>query len=605
MEENLPPGHFNGLDYRIKRYRPRIEGLFARIERWMNLANSSDIFWRSISKDNVTTWYGKTPGSRIFDPANNHRIFSWLICESYDDKGNAIYYDYKTEDTQGIDLALAREANRTSLSRSSNRYLKRVCYGSRTPHLPLEDLSQRDDWLFEVVLDYGEHYQESADGQSITVSLDDKSRNWNIRQDPFSNYRAGFEVRTHRLCQRVLMPPRFADELGTPDYLVRATESSYSQSAITSFMTSVTQSGFRRQADGSYRKKSMPPVEFAFSEAVIQTQVRELDSASLENLPNGLDQSNYQWIDLDGEGLCGVLTEQADGWFYKRNLSPVNTAVINGTEVAQACFGPPELVVTKPAMSLAQHAQFMDLAGDGQPDLVSFHGANRGFYERTEDADWESFRSFTVFPNLDPTDPNLRFIDLDGDGHLDILISEDNCFRWHPSLAEDGFGEAALVGLFRDEEEGPRLIFADSSQSIYLADMSGDGLTDLVRIRPSEVCYWPNLGYGRFGAKVTMDNTPELDYPDQFDQKRIRLADIDGSGTNDIIYLGQDRIDIYRNQSGNSWSGRESITDFPIADNSSTVQALDLLGKTVVWSALAAEQKPLLHHDPLWASRTC
>ena len=82
-----------------------------------------------------------------------------------------------------------------------------------------------------------------------------------------------------------------------------------------------------------------------------------------------------------------------------------------------------------------------------------------------------------------------------------------------------------------DEEHGPRLVFADSAQSIYLADMSGDGLTDLVRIRNGEVCYWPNLGYGRFGAKVTMDNAPWFDAPDLFDQRRIRLADIDGSGT--------------------------------------------------------------------------
>ncbi len=33
----------------------------------------------------------------------------------------------------------------------------------------------------------------------------------------------------------------------------------------------------------------------------------------------------------------------------------------------------------------------------------------------------------------------------------------------------------------------------------------GDGLTDWVRIRNGEVCYWANLGYGRFGAKVTMN----------------------------------------------------------------------------------------------------
>ena len=75
-----------------------------------------------------------------------------------------------------------------------------------------------------------------------------------------------------------------------------------------------------------------------------------------------------------------------------------------------------------------------------------------------------------------------------------------------------------------------------------------------MRIRNGEVCYWPNLGYGRFGAKVTMDNAPWFDHPDQFDHKRIRLADIDGTGTTDIIYLHRDGVRLYFNQSGNSWS---------------------------------------------------
>jgi len=48
---------------------PRIEGLFARIERWTNQA-TGEIHWRSISKDNITTLYGKDNKSRIFDPAN-------------------------------------------------------------------------------------------------------------------------------------------------------------------------------------------------------------------------------------------------------------------------------------------------------------------------------------------------------------------------------------------------------------------------------------------------------------------------------------------------------------------------------------------------------
>src|SRR5262249_34294522 len=65
-------------------------------------------------------------------------------------------------------------------------------------------------------------------------------------------------------------------------------------------------------------------------------------------------------------------------------------------------------------------------------------------------------------------------------------------------------------------------------------------------------------------------------------------ADIDGSGTIDIIYLGRNQIDIYHNQSGNSWSNSQSLTTFPLVDDLSNVQALDLLGNgtaCLVWSS--------------------
>jgi hypothetical protein len=39
--------------YVIHRYRPRIEGLFARIERWTRVT-TGEIHWRSITRDNVT-----------------------------------------------------------------------------------------------------------------------------------------------------------------------------------------------------------------------------------------------------------------------------------------------------------------------------------------------------------------------------------------------------------------------------------------------------------------------------------------------------------------------------------------------------------------------
>ena len=89
--------------FKICRYRPRIEGLFARIERWTEV-DSGEIHWRSISKDNITRLYGQTKESRIFDPTDPTHVFTWLICESYDNRGNVIRYQYKAEDSVGLSV---------------------------------------------------------------------------------------------------------------------------------------------------------------------------------------------------------------------------------------------------------------------------------------------------------------------------------------------------------------------------------------------------------------------------------------------------------------------------------------------------------------------
>jgi Salmonella virulence plasmid 65kDa B protein len=206
--------------FKIHRYRPRIEGLFVRIERWTKV-DSGETHWRSISKDNITTLYGKTAESRITDPSDPMHVFSWLICESFDDEGNAIRYVYKAEDSDGVNIAQAHEHNRTPEVRSANHYLKRIKYGNLTPRQAQEDLSVRQDWLFEVVFDYGEH--------DLTNPKPNDSGIWAVRNDPFSSYRAGFEVRIYRLCQRVLMFHHFPYEAGVgKDCLVRSTDFTYS-----------------------------------------------------------------------------------------------------------------------------------------------------------------------------------------------------------------------------------------------------------------------------------------------------------------------------------------------------------------------------------------
>lgn len=583
--------------YRVRRYRPRIEGQFARIERWTLLSDQQDVHWRSITRDNILTLYGRDANSRIFDPENGARIFSWLICETRDDKGNAVLYRYKAEDGERVDYGRTCERNRgrpNDRRRTANRYLKHIYYGNRVPLLEeegrrprfldkakIDDLIAQGGFLFEMVFDYGEH-----DGDAPKP---DDAGTWDYRADAFSSYRPGFELRTTRLCRRALMFHHFPedDEVGR-NCLVRSTDLGHDgqhgpdviSGPVYAFLTSVRQMSYRRNATG-YDRRGTPPVTFEYTQPVVEETVHDIDAKSLENLPNGLDTASYRWLDLHGEGIPGILTEQAAGWFYKRNLSPLGWR--------QPAFAPSELVAQKPNLSLVgDAAEFMDLAGDGQPDLVVLDGPVPGFYEHDEDESWLPFRPFSSSVRRTVHDPNTRLIDLDGDGHADILITEDDTFVWHLSLGEDGFGAAERSWQGRDEELGPQLVFSDASQSIYLADMSGDGLTDLVRIRSGEVCYWPNLGYSRFGAKVTMERSPDFDSLDQFRQSRVRLADIDGSGTTDIIYLHREGVRLYFNLSGNGWSLPQTVAAFPRIDDLVSVVPIDLFGNgtaCLVWSS--------------------
>ncbi len=401
--EELPPRTMDGIEYRIQRYRPRIEGLFARIERWTCTSNG-DAHWRSISKDNILSLYGKDDSSRIADPDDPMRIFSWLICETRDDKGNAVLYDYKPEDGVGVDLTNVHERNRGDRNepkRKANRYLKHIRYGNRLPLL--DDMGQRPrflaaaqiqnaGWMFEVVFDYGEHAADSPKPHD--------AGDWAYRDDPFSSYRACFEVRTTRLCQRVLMFHHFDGEEGVGnDCLVRSTDFTYSheqedpasaRNPVYTFLRAVTQTGYRR-ADVGYLKRSLPPVEFEYTQPVVQDTVQDVDGESLDNLPIGLDGAGYQWTDLHGEGIPGILTEQAGAWFYKRNISPISEQPVG--------FAPLERVATKPNLALAGgHAQFMDLAGDGQPDVVVLDGPMPGLYEHDGVESWQPFRPFTLAP---------------------------------------------------------------------------------------------------------------------------------------------------------------------------------------------------------------
>src|SRR5262249_17531378 len=140
---------------------------------------------------------------------------------------------YKRENSDGLDPSSSWEEHRTS----ANLYLKRIRYGNTIPN-------NSDSFVFEVVFDYGEH--------NLAKPTPDEDGKWPNRLDPFSSCRSTFEVRTPRLCRRVLMFHNFK-ELGATPCLVSSTDFAYEPSPIATLLKSVQRTGYIRNSEtGSY-----------------------------------------------------------------------------------------------------------------------------------------------------------------------------------------------------------------------------------------------------------------------------------------------------------------------------------------------------------------
>ena len=577
--------------FTIRNYKPRIEGLFARIERWTEKATGR-IKWRVISRENTTTLIGWTDNSVISDPLDPTKIYEWLPEFVFDDKGNCSHYVYKKEDKVGFDESLLHNRNRLKDGNIiyTNLYIDKVLYGNKTPYKQFGDIfPAATDYMFQTMFDYGNLLVNDA---FETIN------EWDFRLDAFSDYKAGFEIRTTRLCKRVLLFHVFEELALKPDQsdkktLIRSLNFQYDTSSEHdfTFLKAITSFGYIKKPGGTYSHKKLPPMEFTYQKHDWSKEVKSISSENLVHAPSGFDEQQYQFTDLFNEGLSGILTEQANCWFYKHNLG-------------DGKFEQAKLVSPKPSFAgLGSQLQLVDLDADGGKQLVSFDAEPRGYFELDDDNEWQGLRTFKALPNIDFEDPNTRMLDVNGDGRPEVVISEDNVFTWYASEGRGGFAAAQRTLKPFDEETGPHIVFADAKQTIYLADMSGDGMTDILRIRNGDVCYWPNLGYGKFGAKVALDNAPVFDHPDAFNPAWLRLADIDGSGTSDIIYLGKQKFTCWKNLSGNRFSTMPfEIELFPEIHNQSKITVTDLLGNGVaciVWSSLLSKDAnaPLKYID--------
>ncbi len=191
--------------------------------------------------------------------------------------------------------------------------------------------------------------------------------------------------------------------------------------------------------------------------------------------------------------------------------------------------------------------------------------------------DEKNYRPYRKAPSFTFADPEVQLMDLDGDGMTDVLRNgaKFECFFNDP---QQGFDKVRVADkTFAD--------FSFADPRIRFADMTGDGLQDIVLISSGRVQYWPNMGYGRFGKKVNMKNAPR--FPEQYNPAQVLLGDLDGDGLADIAFVENNSVMLYVNQSAGGFSEGTKVMNTPPVFNPNDLRIVDILGTGqpgILWS---------------------
>lgn len=518
--EDLVPvsGALNGA----VRYRPRTEGLFARIEHRRDAENND---WEVHSKDGLVSVYGtpRASGSDpavVADPSDRHKVFCWKLSETVDPFGNRIVYEYERDTSHGSQL-----------------YLKRIQYA--------------DDGETKFLV-------------SVTFEYED-------RPDPFSEHRAGFEIRTTKRCRRIAIRTHADAERLTRTYqFIYLDQRAGLEDRLPLNGVSLL-SQFTLTGHDDDRTEALPPLEFGYTR--FAPQERTFSPVEGADLPaHSLANPDLELADLFGNGLPDIF--QMNGTVrYWRNLGAGRFAL------------PREMRDAPAGVRLADPGvQMIDADGDGRIDLLVSTETMSGYFPLRFDGQWDrrSFQRYPVAPSFNLDDPEVRLVDLDGDGVTDAIRSGTRleCFFNDP---QKGWTHTRRVER-RALDDFPNVNFSD--QRVKFADMTGDGLQAIVVVHDGSVEYWPSLGHGDWGTRITMRNNPRFPYG--YDPKRILVGDVDGDGLADLVYVDDTKVTLWINQSGNRWSDPIEIKGTPPVSDMDAVRLVDLLGtgiSGVLWSA--------------------
>ena len=474
-------------------YRLKNEGRFVRVRR-------GGTHWEVDSPDGLVNRFGLSASARV---ESGTQTFSWALEETVDRFGNRIVYSYEKH---GGDV-----------------YLSSVAWNARAG---------------------------AADNQ-IAFEYED-------RPDPVQSYRATFAVTTAKRLRLVSVFAR-----GT---LVRRYRLDYGNETGLSLLKAVTEVG-------SDDVTALPPVTFQYSPLGAPVEPRAMQNvpAAVPNPAGG----NAELLDVDGDSFVDLLQADAGAHAYYLNQGGLR-------------FSPRIAMPWSPSLPLsAPDVDTGDLNGDGLADLIAKSGSGATafrFFPNLGRGQWEPSVAFADNPPFAFGDPNVRMLDFDNDKLIDVVQSTPIGL-----IAYRNTGQGRWDGPLAAPTPpgGTTIDFADAR--LKLADMNGDGLLDIVFARSGSILYWPHRGFAQFDGPRSIAGAPDVGTLAEDD---LVLADVNGDGLTDVLFVGTSHVDYWPLRPNDVLGQQVTLQGTPYRDPSLTaVRLADVNGNgtiDLIWSTPSA-----------------
>lgn len=318
------------------------------------------------------------------------------------------------------------------------------------------------------------------------------------------------------------------------------------------------------------------PVEFSmkYSEATFDAAKQKM-----VNIPTSVGQNfkagNSDFIDINGDGLPDVVNTSGSTHRFHLNTLSLDTKGKPSTHD----FPTNRIIDNKNVISarLSQPSvQLLDVNGDGMTDMVD--AVTQKIYLNRGNSQWENqSQTLSNFPDMQKN-VDMRFFDYNGDKAIDIIVStKDNTSYW----VNDGKGSWKL-------ERGNQAIGASfSTDKLRLIDINGDNLTDAVQVFEGKIRYRKYLGYGRWSSWIT------LSIPGVTNQRlgdKPQFADINGDGLADMVAFLGTSIVYFVNRNGKEFAPGNDLKNLggvSLPDSTrNSIRILDINGngsRDIVW----------------------